>query len=77
MGLSDQADFLRGALYGPLSEHVEKALRGMTGRAGINNHTHTGFVDDNGNGRTSVEEGHSHEIVNFKVRSANKHSHSS
>lgn len=38
-------------------------------------HKHTANLDSDKNGRSSVEEGHSHEIVEGDVKRANGHTH--
>lgn len=38
-------------------------------------HTHTFEVDNKGNGETSVDNGHSHKIIKWKVQPAGKNNH--
>jgi len=77
MSLEDQGKLLKN-LFGTLdkTQEVQKRLEGTTGRSGTNNHRHDAHVNGAGNGKTSFDEGHRHEIVNFKVREAQDHIHS-
>ena len=53
----------------------EKTLKKKNSTSLVNNHKHTYILDVNGNGYTSYNNGHRHEVVNYVVRRENKHIH--
>ena len=54
--------------------HDPKTVSVLTA-PGPNGHTHCAIFDEDGNGRTSRDDGHYHEIVLCDVISANGHGH--
>ncbi len=63
-----------GVLVNKNEPTINSTLFGLTSRN--KGHIHTVRVDDDGFGGTDFEDGHSHSVRGFKVRSANGHTHS-